>query len=278
MSRDQIEAQAIIVDGYNLNRGPNFEKYDRIYPFATENIKGYMTDATDQDVLTVEASGDQRYNALVCGASRIDTFDINRLTTVYTELKDEIIRTTSFDQFLHFISSSKESYDKVKRLLSEETREFWDWYHKYFMYGRASIFNTNLFYSLLPLSTYDRCNNYFNQQDFMILKESLYDAVAGDIYNCDVNNLPKQLRREYDRIYLSNIINYQRDIDKFKKTIAELYKYSLKPGGALYYGYFYEGHKGSESIYLEDFQDTEVINVPDANGKGTDDVLVLRKK
>ena len=58
------------------------EKFNSIYLFTTENIKGYMDelDLTNKKIITVTASSDHIINAILKGATKILTFDINILS------------------------------------------------------------------------------------------------------------------------------------------------------------------------------------------------------
>ena len=55
------------------------EGFQKIYPFTTETISGYITkmDIKDKIVLTLGSSCDQALNSLLLGAKDITVFDIN---------------------------------------------------------------------------------------------------------------------------------------------------------------------------------------------------------
>ena len=75
---DMIKASQLI-KSYEYT-DEDFQEYDRVYPYTTELIDGYMRDSQDKTVLSVVGSGDH-YLDLVCkGATTIDSFDINRLS------------------------------------------------------------------------------------------------------------------------------------------------------------------------------------------------------
>lgn len=277
MTVDQIEAQPLIINPATKYQHKNYTEYDQIYPFTTENIKDYMPDSKNQDVLSVASSDDHRLNALALGARRVDTFDINRLTRIYNELKEEIIKHFTYPEFLDFIHNSTKYYEQVRDFLNPETKEFWEWYYLYFMHGRKSIFQTNLFHEVFTIPTYEDFNYYFNQEAYNKLRERLNSSPAGERYFTDIHSLTTVVDKKYDAIYLSNIINYQKDTYKFTKTILEIYSKLLKEHGTLYYGYFYAGHHIPEEIYLRSISATDIISVPSTKGFGKDDILVLRK-
>lgn len=66
------------------------KKYFKEYPFATENVSGYIKNIClkDKDVLTLGSSCDQAFNSLVCGAGNVTIFDINpEVKNYYLEKK-----------------------------------------------------------------------------------------------------------------------------------------------------------------------------------------------
>ena len=277
MTSAQIEAQPLIINPPRTTQYKQYQEYDRIYPFTTETLKEYMKDLEGKDVLAVESSDDHRLNALSLGANSVDTFDINRLTRLNNELKEEIIKHFSYPEFLDFIKNTEPYYEQIKKCLKKESRDFWEWYYLYFMQGRKSIYSTNLYYECYPASDYESLNHYFNQEAYERLKSKLLSAPITKRYYMDISFLPSSINRQYDAIYLSSIINYHKDLLRFKKIILEIYSKLLKENGSLYYGYFYAGHHGLEEMYLRYLPASEIIKVSSANGFGKDDILVLRK-
>lgn len=57
----------------------NINSFQKIYPFTTENIAGYITqlDIKNKSVLTVGSSSDQVFNCLLLEAKEVTLFDIN---------------------------------------------------------------------------------------------------------------------------------------------------------------------------------------------------------
>ena len=268
------EAKAII--NKTNNQSLIFHEYDKIYPFTTENIKSYMQDVCGKDILVVGSSGDHKLNALNLGAKTVDTFDVNHLTKPYIELKEEIIKNFSYEEFLSFLNNSYQYYELIKEKLSPKTKEFWDWYFKKYITFNASIYSTNLFHSSYSIEEYEKINNYFNSSSYESLKRHLSTRYNSTNYYTDIHDLPSLLTQNYDQIYLSNIIGSQAIYSKFLETILNLYS-KLKPNGVLYYGYFYQARDGMMEYYLKELPSTEVKEIPSAKSYGTDKVLILRK-
>ena len=275
MSIEQKEAQGIIC---STNNRPSiiYHEYDQIYPFTTENIPSYMQDVAGKEILVVGSSGDHKLNALNLGAKTVDTFDINRLTKLHTELKEEIIKNFIYEDFLSFLNNSYPYYVLIREKLLPKTRKFWDWYFQEYIDSKSSIYSTRLFHTKYPIEDYERLNNYFNSLGYENLRKRLCEGHNGINYYTDVHNLPSLLTKKYDQIYLSSIIGSQAIYSKFINTVLKLYE-KLKANGELYYGYFFQGTSDMINDYLKELPSTEVREIPSAKSHGTDKVLVLRK-
>ena len=59
----------------------NYEKYSKVYSFATEPIKSYYKKFDySNDILSVASSGDILLHAYLMGANNVTLFDVNKLT------------------------------------------------------------------------------------------------------------------------------------------------------------------------------------------------------
>ena len=88
MSDDLILAIRLVenIKFYNTN-------FLSTYMFSNENINGFIKKISlnERQVLTVCSSGDQAFNLVLNGASKVDLFDINRFTKYYFYLKKAAI-------------------------------------------------------------------------------------------------------------------------------------------------------------------------------------------
>ena len=82
-------------------------------------------------------------------------------------------------------------------------------------------------------------NVYLKNENYVSLQRKLQDYRDEESIHSDIYDLPSKLNKQYDSIYLSNIINYQKDKDKYYQLILTLYQEFLKENGSIYYGYFY---------------------------------------
>ena len=76
----------------------------RIYPFATENVNGYMNcfDLKNKSLLTVGSSGDQILNAYNKGCRDVTLIDVNPFAPFYIYLKIAGILSLDYQEFMEF--------------------------------------------------------------------------------------------------------------------------------------------------------------------------------
>ena len=229
--------------------------FDKIYPFATENVKDYFEkmDLEGKDILVVGSSCDQIFNAQLHNPKSITHFDINPNCSEYYELKKAaILSFISRNQLLNFLYTDKlniEDYKKVKQLLIEQSKdgfEFWNNLIEKHGYEKASqlVFSKDQ----LDLNAIIKSNNYLeNNENYAKLRKIVnnnnVNFITGDIFN------PKELEnKKFDVIILSNILQYveyfsngnnsydvlKNCFDNLKKHLNEngvmqlLYLYSFK--------------------------------------------------
>lgn len=97
--------------------------FDKVYSFATENVKEYFEnlELEGKDILVVESSCDQILNAQLLNPRSITHFDINPNCSEYYELKKAaILSFLNRKQLLNFLYTDKlnpEDYKKVREIL-----------------------------------------------------------------------------------------------------------------------------------------------------------------
>ena len=198
-------------------------KFYQIYPFATENISGYIDlfNLKDKSLLTTGSSGDQIINAILKGCKNITLLDINPYAKFYFYLKMTCILELTREELLEFLrfcdypkvfKDNKnvfniETYNKIKdtlRLIDYESYLFWD----------------ELFQTFKPFDIRERlfsndegrdsevigCNpylqsNYFYEETRNRIKKVVPNFMTEDIFKAKIN-------KKYDNIWLSNIGAY----------------------------------------------------------------------
>ena len=169
------------------------ESFQDVYPFATEAISSYFPklNLKDKSLLTVGSSLDQAFNGLVLGAKNVTVLDINKNTLEYYKLKRELILNTP----------KEELYEKVLALNIKKTKD---------VFPKETIEKTNIYlendsnYELLRNRLQNESINFINSNIFD-LKDSLED-------------------KKYDRIILSNILQYIESFSKKSEINSNLKK------------------------------------------------------
>lgn len=234
-----------------------FKNIDMSYIFTTENIKGYIPDLTDKDILTVTSSGDHYFNALVKGAKNVDLFDINSLTIHMLKLKKAAVENLDLDVFLNFFNTiDKENffrydiYLKFSKYLDKETYLYWNYIYELADFNNSNIYKSGLFYKL-NYSSFDmnKINEYLEESNYLKLKKRLSDIRNINFINSDIFDLDNKLDKNYDTIFLSNINEYH---DKnYIKIIEKLNQY-LKQYGTNFAAYLYNYEVNPQNIFYTD--------------------------
>jgi hypothetical protein len=199
----------------------SISQYDRIYPFTTENLQGYMPllALTGKSVLTVGSSGDHIINAALLGARSITAFDINVLAALYSELKCIALQILEFDEYKEFFFRSDDTKEKALRFetyahlrdnLSSMTQAFFD--SKYSDFGNkghffreSSVFQTA--YDSADLNI--KCNPYLQTKEQYEKVRARMQEMECQWLQCAAEDLSTRITdQKFDVILLSNISDY----------------------------------------------------------------------
>lgn len=256
----------------------DFNGYDRVFPYTTENLKGYLPDVDGKTVLSVAGSGDHYLNLAYLGASIIDSFDINLFSLFYLKLKKaavQALQKKEFDDFMDF--DCLDGIEKLKPFLDTETYRFWNFYVQFYGYQNGFL-SSFLFFPLLDKDDLSRRNYYFEENNYMKLKRVLQNHTNEEFYHTNLFQLPILLDKKYDAIFLSNISNYQKNFTAFADFLKELSKF-LNDDGSLYFAYNYCSMGSDIYFYLNHVENSEAITIPSLyqNGAFKDKILVLKK-
>lgn len=183
--------------------------YDRcpVYLFTNENVSGYipmlLNGTTDANVLTVCASGDHAFEALLAGAKNVDTFDINTSQKCVMELKSHMIRDIDYEKFMDFFFSKNNFFDK--RIISEIKHDFSDELNAFM--ARYDKLGRDMFrYNGSHHDAYDIFKTSYlrNPNNYYLLRDKLDITFQA----CEIQDVPEKIPYKYDVIALSNIIDY----------------------------------------------------------------------
>lgn len=257
--KNDIEKAKELICGYNHS------KFYEIYPFATENISGYLNryNLKEKSILSVGSSNDQIINAYFLGAKQVTSFDINPFTEYYFELKKAAIKVFSYEEFLNFFcyynypktfikNRNAFSYDKflkISKYLSKESFVFWNTLFDRFsgLKIRKNMFSKdeNLFRAVI------KNNLYLDKENFYMLKNTI-DGLKPLFINCDFRDISGILNDKYDYILLSNVLTYMETMYEyplkgFSEDIKKLFSF-LNDNGVMLVAYLYDFHKNTRVL------------------------------
>jgi len=254
-----MNAKILIHELYRYSTDANiYNMFNHIYPFSTENIKGYyeLLDLENKDILTIGASGDHTINLEFENVKSSDYFDINPFTKYYYELKIAAIKSLDYNEFLEFFcyedypktfNKNKKDfnidmYKKIAPYLKDDTKIFWD--SLYLEVSGIDIRNSNLFSKdEEPLRVIKKSNNYLDENNYNNLKNNI--KLTPNFYQSNIVRLDKKLNKQYDIIMLSNIAQYieglfnKNHLENLKEVILKL-EDKLKDNGIIIVSYLYD--------------------------------------
>lgn len=228
------------------------EGFDKVYPFTTENISGYMTylNVKDKHIFTVGSSSDQAFNAILLGAKEVTIFDINQNTKKFFEEKKKIILESALSSI----------YDKILNINDIE-------------------FSSDIF-SKKDLS---KMNLYMKDEtSFSLLKEKL-KQIKVNILNGDIFHIENEvLHDKFDVMILSNVLQYvsvSKD-EKIEEVIYDIFsslsKY-LNTNGLIQLFYLYASIYPEYFIKLLKIFEEKNLNVEKIKCDNSKDSIILVK-
>lgn len=250
---ENLEKAIKRVEGKMVYDMANKNQFYKLYPFATENIKGYINEfeLKNKNLLTVGSSGDQVFNALYLDCHNVTLFDINAFSKYYFFLKMASIISLDLDEFLlflhykNFYSPFKDNYEvldkkifrKVERTLEELDVYAYLFWKELFRRFDALTLRKKLF-SLDEDRTYvlKKMNLYLeNENNYLKLRDKLeylkINFIQGNVLTVDLLN-------NFDNIWLSNIAQYLT-LDEIKKMVIKMDQF-LNMGGKMLISYIYQ--------------------------------------
>lgn len=201
----------------------------RLYSHSTEITEDYLKDfdLKEKRIVTVGSSGDQVLTFAHLGSKDITLMDANPLTPFFVNLKIAALKSLPREDFLTFFNQNNDDfmniriYGKVRELLDETTKVFWDKLYDdnmqdqiFHIYSRASE-------SSIP-------PYLVNDEVYLQLRNKI-DDVKIKFYQSDISTFHEHLDGEYDLIDLSNIYTYVKN-EKFWTAIDNLYPHLTKEG------------------------------------------------
>lgn len=232
------------------NSNNDKEIYSLCYRFTNENINDVVEQlriVPNSKLLAVLASGDQAFNFLLAGVTKIDTFDINRFTEYYgLGFKKTAIQVLSYREFLELFSfggsMNKKGLEKEKFIVQcapEKYKCFWqEYFYVLKQYGvDASVFDLTKGLNINIVQK-KGLNNYLkNEYEYKRL-QLLLANIDLSFKELDLTKLPKEFGK-YDYVFISNILDSYNNYyckENFKdifRILNKIYAKNVQKNGEL---------------------------------------------
>lgn len=243
-----LEKAKKLVDGMMAD-----SSFERIYPFTTENISGYIDffDLKESSLLTVGSSCDQAINAFLSGCMDVSILDTNDFLKYYYFLKLACINCFTREEFFNYLkycdhpkvfktnynSFNVDMFNRIKgelRILDFKSYMFWD--KLYSNYDSHEI-RINLFQSDEPRTDELEYYNLYlsNDENYMRVRRILENNIPTFIND---NVLSPHTTKTFDNIWLSNITSWLNSYEDIKLSIKNMYNL-LNDNGLLQGAYLY---------------------------------------
>lgn len=229
-----------------VNAFGNNNNYNILYPFATEDMRGYYPEfGHPKKFLTVGGSGDQLLNAIKLGAEKIDVFDSNKLVKRQGALKVESAKVLDAEElYKYFVSFRKQLFTRFNQKLAEEDKIYWDALYDFIEPKELlGLFS----YEKLSRETIFQINPYLDKEEYKLFQKKL-ENVEINYYDSDLYSLPKVLGdNTYDAMNFSNIyeyLNYRNNTNRenafryYRFIMEEMYP-RLNENGTMMIAYMY---------------------------------------
>lgn len=258
MADDIIKAQNIVSGGLINISDKTFHNDSFIYKTSNERLSELVKYFLNKnDILTVIASGDLQLNCISQGVTNIDAFDISVFPKYFANLKIAAIKAIDEDEYIEFFFKAistddkyDDYYERIRKYLNNEDLVFWDGlfdYFDWFEIYNSLLFSHETFYEKNVIKE----NIYLQGNNYKELRKKL-DSANINYYQGDIVDLSKKIKKEYDVIYLSNIIYYVL----IKKYLKMINNFKLKENGMVL-SYLYKGIKDKRVGAFQKFNDSE---------------------
>lgn len=208
----------------------DLDMFDFIYSRTNENISRLFgtVSVAGQDVYTVLSSSDYLFSIIEGGAKSVDTFDINPLTYRYYHLRKWLLQDGRIDAEGFSTDTVLKIVDKYFPTFSEEEKESAIFWTKYLSRRDHKLLYEDDIFTHVKM----QLQNVPYTQDIDGLLEKLSNMpisfqrmnICKDIVQSD---------KKYDMVFLSNILDYNRNsAEKLNVAVSNLYRL-LNSGGSI---------------------------------------------
>ncbi len=257
--KDLDEALKLI--GKKIKEASDFKEYNIFYSLTNEYLQDLWSRLrlSGDTGLSVLASGDQMLSLIYKGITKMDTFDINRLTEYYAiGFKKRAVECLSYEQFIklfnyydgdsdpyYFYNPELEKY--VIENMEEEYKKFW----QEFLYKSKELNpkKPNTIFSLAQKSELKWVK--LNHSNIYMNNKKNYHKLQQNLLNCkitfrqmDILDISPNIGK-YDTIFLSNIFDYYEEMfeqEPFNEALEKamnIYNNNLQDGGQILFTHLF---------------------------------------
>lgn len=246
-----------------------FESNSPVFLSTNECLYAYEHHFENKkNMLSVIGSSDQILSAISKGVEEIEAFDIRKFAKYAFYLKSAAFLGLSRDEYMSFfyglINSNMHPvkdrvarvyyFDKIRRHLNEKGRIFWDHLFSNFSWGVIYFNFFDLGWAKNAIYNFSKKNmNYLEPKTYLEMRSRLKDLQI-EFKTGDITDLAPTYNKEYDLIYLSNIISYVGYSD-FGRLLKRL---KTTPDGIMLLGLVYNtrGFKIAGDFNFDEYADT----------------------
>lgn len=230
--------------------GPRLFKWNNpVYLFSNENISGYLNGIDDirgGRVLSVGASGDHAFEAMLAGAKTVDMFDINYMQRHVLELKNKMITYLPHADFVEYFFDHDNAMNPqiirpIYRKFSPALRVFMQALQR--KEGVEKICHSMMWHDadMSPIRYIADASAYDELQRMLKYSPRL------NFRQTDLLHVPAVFNEKYDVILLSNIFTYyapgRTHVTQLKtfynNILSPLAKFNLGNQGTICFNYLW---------------------------------------
>ncbi len=250
------------------------------YLWTNENMYLYDDeDLSDKKILTVTSSGDHALNAVLNGAKKIDSFDINLYSKYISALKIAMIKKYDYIAFLYrvnWIENIGGLNFNAEKNMAEELKEYLT-YDEYMFWKTEEYLRINNkinFYDIVNTNLYRNLNRYNNLCSYKKLRKMLGD-VSISYSNFDIKDISDNVNQKYDEIYVSNILEFFLSSDKEYKEVMRSLDGILNKKGKIH---GYDFNRNMNAKYIDKYPNNLVYKYKETKDKKCSEKAFMLQK
>lgn len=237
-----------------------FQDRAPVYLFTNENISGYLyklRDLSGARVLSVAASGDHAFEAVLRGATYVDTFDINSYQRHVLELKVRMIRALPYEDFMDFFFDNKNFFNQ--KIIAPISSKFSIGLQKFLARCNqpgAGVFRYNG--AIAPEYDLRHITYVATRLNYQKLCDQMPEKI--NFHHCKLERVSARFNQRYDLIMLSNIfcymypheqINENRFLKFYHNILQPLAKNNLTGDGIICFNYMWNANPVAWSNFMD---------------------------